>query len=1013
MGGLLIFGLPLIAGAVGTATPTVSFEVTMSGTVAAHQPVVTSTNSPVEAEAAAKKPSFRWASHDADSSRYGLHVAYDPDRHLLGGVQHVQWRNPTGRQATEVQMVLRANLDAAPNPNLSSVANAAGYARGFDASWTKIKAVTAPDGSALQWRLAPGPATFQTFNLADNLLIVTLPRPVGAGRHARFTIEFETKVPHRQGDQGTINGEVTWRFGWFPQERRWDRAAGAWATGDTLEAFRFDLIVEVPQRLRIVIGGDTYVETLQGELRIGHATSDVPVRSIPLFLHDSYRQFTEDFGSLEVTVVYNPDFALLDSSAGEANRVFDWIEAILNHYEPRYGPYRSRRLVVVESPTTGLSMAADGMVLLGDAFWIYDRTILAWGIYTPIAEATLAHELAHLWWGVGVGVDFTTDNWLSEAFAQYLSLTYMADKEGRTADGFRPNWFVRWLLGSSSETKLPRRQVEETIIPSYRAHVRSGIDGAIGKPVDEQAHLEALTMLWYQKGYLAVKALEAAMPRAKVEAVLRRMQREYAGDVATIGDLKRVAEDESGVDLGVFFDGWVYGTAQADFAVEDVRRSRIKGGYETEVHLRRLGQPGLPVEVLALDRRGKETRASWDGLEQTGVVTLETRRPVVQVEVDPENTSMDFNRYDNHHPRRTSFSLLMARNDPDAYGLTLKPTRASSFGVAGPALGGNYLDDHQWWVGGGLGSAVRSEDESAAPSDDMATALDNVSIGGAAYIESQWNLDRYHSFFVGAAVRAGTRAEGSVDGVLRAGYQTAIYDAPELGLVAPLELPQTQLAIFAGPRILSDDARDGAELAAEVTLSVLRDDSLKLGMVNTLSLSGGISDALDPYVLGRWDLIEVVSLGVVGALDARLALGVATPGTPDELRFTADLSPASLVRGSEDGQLRMGQVALTYHLPLLQQLRIKNLLTLHLFVLNGVDLDLHYVAGYLDDGPARPLDVDRLFGELGGGGTLHLALFDGVNIGLAMGWTFPFVPSTIDVTGGRFYLTLRLSPFAL
>ena len=52
-------------------------------------------------------------------------------------------------------------------------------------------------------------------------------------------------------------------------------------------------------------------------------------------------------------------------------------------------------LHVVESPTTFVSMAADGLILLGDLLFPYDRTWIAWGLYAPIGEVVLAHELGH------------------------------------------------------------------------------------------------------------------------------------------------------------------------------------------------------------------------------------------------------------------------------------------------------------------------------------------------------------------------------------------------------------------------------------------------------------------------------------------------------------------------------------------------------------------------------------------------------------------------------------------
>jgi len=45
----------------------------------------------------------------------------------------------------------------------------------------------------------------------------------------------------------------------------------------------------------------------------------------------------------------------------------------------------------------------------------------------------VAHELAHQWWGVMLGIRSWSDFWLNEGFAEFMSDAYIEKHQGRTA----------------------------------------------------------------------------------------------------------------------------------------------------------------------------------------------------------------------------------------------------------------------------------------------------------------------------------------------------------------------------------------------------------------------------------------------------------------------------------------------------------------------------------------------------------------------------------------------------
>ncbi|MBM4320708.1 MAG: M1 family metallopeptidase, partial [Deltaproteobacteria bacterium] len=719
-------------------------------------------------------------------------------------------------------------------------------------------------------------------------------------------------------------------FGWFPQERYRDPAGQGWSTGDVLSGFRYRLDLALPARLQAAVGADWCEERLQGEQRIVRCGSQVPVRSIPLLLSDRWVRRTARADGIEITVLAQPDGDIFDRSATEAETFLQLVRGMLAFFGKSYGPYRLRRLIIAETPVSGMSMAADGMLLLTDLFWIYNATWLAWGIFDPVAEATLAHELAHLWWGIGVGADLDRHNWLSEAFAQYLSFRWMTSAHGARADtGLRPNGFVRWLVGSTSEIKLPRRQVEEQILPDYRYLVEDGRDGKISEPMARQKDLATLEALYYEKGYLVLRALELFMPEPTVRQVLREVHRRYAGEVATIDDFQRVAEEVSGVELDRLFAGWVHGTASGDYAVEDLKVFKIKsGGYRSRIAVRYRGSGALPVPLLVTDEEQRETVVIWDPVEGAGEVEVDTAAFPETIALDPQGLAPDTMRRNNFYPRQSTFSWLLARNDPEAYVVSLKPTRFSSFGTIGPAIGGNYLDDHQWWIGAGLGGStgpLGDDDGSGESSGAGGEASDELATRLGAYAESAWRLSRSHALTAGAG--ASTAASGKArrydaQGLL--GWQYTRFSSPELGLSAPLLLPVLQLLVGAGPHWTRDEGSEPQEVASgELSLALLRDDTPTLGLSQRLSLTGGgyARDGLRRYGIARYDLAHLASLGRPSYLATQLAAGVQSSSTPSSWRFVPDLSPAAMVVGDPPRGAWMAQGSLRYTLPLLRQLR--------------------------------------------------------------------------------------------
>ena len=115
--------------------------------------------------------------------------------------------------------------------------------------------------------------------------------------------------------------------------------------------------------------------------------------------------------------------------------LIDEARSILASYERWFGPYPYEKLDIVQRawPTTGGHSPAS-FVILNEL----PRTTEGRLVPNPDSpvelfryrEYSIAHEIAHQWWGQAVTWDRYRDQWLSEGLAQYAAARYIRERQG-------------------------------------------------------------------------------------------------------------------------------------------------------------------------------------------------------------------------------------------------------------------------------------------------------------------------------------------------------------------------------------------------------------------------------------------------------------------------------------------------------------------------------------------------------------------------------------------------------
>ena len=623
---------------------------------------------------------------------YDIRVSLDAEAHTLLGSERVTIVNDTESPASSLRFALIGNWGAEPNPYLDPALTDSQYVSGFDPTWTRIYAVADDGGDALAHRLEPAPPVLQTYSLDESFLVVELASPLASGAATTVEIEFETKFA--EGlllDNCLYRDTYVWRFGWNPVYVPEAIEADQFAMPTAM--YRVELTV--PEDWSAFGGAARQVDLgTTASLTTTAFENDRPTRSVPLLIGRDLRTVSSEWNGLPLVAVTPPELETF------ARLALSYAVEILESHAANYGPFGYERLVIATVPTPGLfGMAADGMVLVGSDI-ATEKDMPAAGLYDRLIDYLLAHEIAHLWWGIGIGTDFNAENWISEGFAEYLSISYFESKYGE----FEPNLFshlggglVEDLVADTFGHFNLRQHMSE--LP-YLETLKLDFDEELVKPATDVEYLNVQNVRIYNKGYLVLRALEGLIGEDAMRELLREANTEWFGKMLTVDAFREMAEamPDPGNQVSALFEDWVLGAAQLDVAVDGFDVASTNDGFTTTVQLRRTGS-SIPVTIEAVMADGSTARATWISNEigpdapPASIAMFDTPTPVVAIRVDPDEMTPDANRFNNHWPRKILVEHPFRDDDAGPIG---QPLDAYVIEISPMGISGSFRNDHAW-----------------------------------------------------------------------------------------------------------------------------------------------------------------------------------------------------------------------------------------------------------------------------------------------------------------------------
>jgi aminopeptidase N len=468
------------------------------------------------------------------------------------------------------------------------------------------------------------------FERTDTSFVITFPQPVSHGDTFDLTIRYRGENP----EKGFFFDDATEDHPQMVSTDSWPNEAHHWIPlyDYPHDKVTHELIITVPEGNRVLSNGRLVAvrENVEDRTSTWHWSQDLP-HSTYLFMLaiGPFTVIEDSLGDLPVSYWVYPE------DEEDARWIFAKTPRMIEFYSELFGfPYPWAKYDQVTTPHVGGGAEATSATILGDGV-IHDRRAeqdFSW-------EGTIAHEIAHQWWGDLVTLREWSHTWLNESFATYSDYLW-----------------TRYELGDDAGAWELLEKKNRYLREARNRYIRPIVFDRYDHPGD---NFDSHT---YPKGACILHQLRYLLGDEPFFRTLSTFLNEYAFEPVDTHDFMKTVKEVTGQNMDWFFEQFIFSPGHP---ILEVASEWDSGAGEVRLSVSQVQNRGhrvpiyrMPVRIGIVTPSGKRVEEVWLESEHD-VFTFQAEEEPLLVRFDEGNWILKEWSY----PKSIEEVLYQARHD--------------------------------------------------------------------------------------------------------------------------------------------------------------------------------------------------------------------------------------------------------------------------------------------------------------------------------------------------------------
>ena len=414
------------------------------------------------------------------------------------------------------------------------------------------------------------------FNEQGTILEVILDKPLNPGKKLKLTLSCRSQIPLQIRRTGRYNKEnVAYSMTqWYPKMCEYDDEGwhsnpyigrefhGVWGDFDVTIKIDKDFIVAASGYLQESDPSNLKLGKRSGNKRIWNFLApkvhDFTWAADPDYIHDIF----DGPNGVKLNFYYKNDPKIIDNW-----KTLQPVTAeLMKFFNENIGIYPYRQYSVVQGGDGGMEYSMLTLINSGEDL-------------IPLVSVT-SHELAHAWFQGVLATNEMKHAWMDEGSASYFG--ELGESHVFNID-FHPFY-----------TRSPYRD--------YISLAKSGQEMPLATNANRFKYNRAYEDAAYDKGFVFLSQLKYIIGDDEFKRTIKNYFDTYKFTHPLPDDLRRIAEQTSGILLNWYLTDWTNTTNKINYAIDKVEQTNGK----SKVTIERIGLMPMPLEVLVKYKDGTE-----------------------------------------------------------------------------------------------------------------------------------------------------------------------------------------------------------------------------------------------------------------------------------------------------------------------------------------------------------------------------------------------------------------------